>query len=84
MTVPPRQPYSGELVFTAFSRFRTRTPIKKGLTEWKPGRPFEIGDVPYLTIDPSDLNREYREIIRGQFAVRERWSGVFAGSRVRN
>src|SRR5213075_1657054 len=35
MTVPPRQPYSGELVFTAFSGSH-QDAIKKGLTEWNP------------------------------------------------
>ena len=62
MTVPPRQPYSGELVFTAFSGSH-QDAIKKGLTEWNRGGRSNW-DVPYLTIDPSDLNREYREIIR--------------------
>src|SRR6202451_231433 len=33
MTVPPRQPYAGELVFTAFSGSH-QDAIKKGLTEW--------------------------------------------------
>ena len=61
MTVPPRQPYAGELVFTAFSGSH-QDAIKKGLAEWESGR--EHWDVPYLTIDPSDLGREYREVIR--------------------
>jgi 2-isopropylmalate synthase len=62
MTVPPRQPYAGELVFTAFSGSH-QDAIKKGLNQWK-----ENGcthwDVPYLTIDPRDIGREYREVIR--------------------
>ncbi|MFZ1073594.1 MAG: 2-isopropylmalate synthase [Verrucomicrobiia bacterium] len=62
MTVPPRQPYAGELVFTAFSGSH-QDAIRKGLNEWK-----EAGhahwDVPYLTIDPADIGREYREVIR--------------------
>ncbi len=62
MTIPPRQPYSGELVFTAFSGSH-QDAIKKGLAEWNRGGN-STWDVPYLTIDPSDLNREYREIIR--------------------
>ena len=63
MSVPPRQPYIGELVFTAFSGSH-QDAIKKGLAAWKskPGQP--IWDVPYLTIDPEDIGREYREIIR--------------------
>ncbi len=62
MTVPPRQPYAGELVFTAFSGSH-QDAIKKGLAEWaKGGR--RHWDVPYLTIDPTDIGREYREVIR--------------------
>ena len=62
MTVPPRQPYSGELVFTAFSGSH-QDAIKKGLAEWgRGGR--SNWDVPYLTIDPTDLGREYHEVIR--------------------
>jgi 2-isopropylmalate synthase len=62
MTVPPRQPYAGELVFTAFSGSH-QDAIRKGLTEWKEnGR--RHWDVPYLTIDPADIGREYREVIR--------------------
>jgi 2-isopropylmalate synthase len=62
MTVPPRQPYAGELVFTAFSGSH-QDAIKKGLTEWENGNR-DHWDVPYLTIDPSDISREYREVIR--------------------
>jgi 2-isopropylmalate synthase len=62
MTVPARQPYAGELVFTAFSGSH-QDAIKKGLAEWeKDGRTH--WDVPYLTIDPADIGREYREVIR--------------------
>jgi len=62
MTIPPRHPYAGELVFTAFSGSH-QDAIKKGLTEWASGRQ-QHWDVPYLTIDPTDINREYREVIR--------------------
>ena len=62
MTVPPRHPYAGELVFTAFSGSH-QDAIKKGLAEWETGRQ-KYWDVPYLTIDPNDLGREYREVIR--------------------
>jgi 2-isopropylmalate synthase len=62
MTVPARHPYAGELVFTAFSGSH-QDAIRKGLNEWeKLGR--EHWDVPYLTIDPADIGREYREVIR--------------------
>ena len=62
MTVPPRQPYAGELVFTAFSGSH-QDAIKKGLTQWE-NKSREYWDVPYLTIDPTDIGREYREVIR--------------------
>ena len=62
LTIPPRQPYAGELVFTAFSGSH-QDAIKKGLAEWEQGGR-EFWDVPYLTIDPNDIGREYREVIR--------------------
>lgn len=62
MTIPARQPYAGELVFTAFSGSH-QDAIKKGLAEWA-GNQREHWDVPYLTIDPTDIGREYREVIR--------------------
>jgi len=62
LAVPARQPYAGELVFTAFSGSH-QDAIKKGLSEWeKEGRTH--WDVPYLAIDPADIGREYREVIR--------------------
>lgn len=61
MTVAPRHPYSGELVFTAFSGSH-QDAIKKGLTGYEEHK--AVWDVPYLTIDPNDIGREYREVIR--------------------
>ena len=63
MSVPPRHPYAGELVFTAFSGSH-QDAIKKGLAEWETTRGTQPWDVPYLTIDPGDIGREYREVIR--------------------
>jgi 2-isopropylmalate synthase len=62
MTVPPRQPYAGELVFTAFSGSH-QDAIKKGFAE-RANKSRGYWDVPYLTIDPKDIGREYREVIR--------------------
>jgi 2-isopropylmalate synthase len=62
MTIPARQPYAGELVFTAFSGSH-QDAIKKGLAEWERGGRTHW-DVPYLTIDPADISRQYREVIR--------------------
>jgi 2-isopropylmalate synthase len=60
LEVPPRQPYAGELVFTAFSGSH-QDAIKKSLAAQKPGRPW---DVLYIPIDPADIGRSYRAIIR--------------------
>ena len=66
LNVPERQPYAGELVFTAFSGSH-QDAIKKGLdrraheTANDPGVPW---GVPYLTIDPQDIGRSYEAIIR--------------------
>ncbi|MDW8380665.1 MAG: 2-isopropylmalate synthase [Verrucomicrobiota bacterium] len=62
MTVPPRHPYAGELVFTAFSGSH-QDAIRKGLREWNEGQR-QYWDVPYLPIDPQDIGRQYREVIR--------------------
>jgi 2-isopropylmalate synthase len=66
LNVPERQPYAGELVFTAFSGSH-QDAIKKGLDR----RAKEIAKdpnapwgVPYLTIDPQDIGRSYEAIIR--------------------
>src|SRR5215204_418039 len=63
MSVPPRQPYAGELVFTAFSGSH-QDAIKKGLGEWSKNGGRQHWDVPYLAIDPGDIGREYHEVIR--------------------
>lgn len=62
MTVHPRHPYAGELVFTAFSGSH-QDAIKKGLT----AREMEqnpVWEVPYLPIDPADIGRTYEAVIR--------------------
>jgi 2-isopropylmalate synthase len=58
--VHPRQPYSGELVFTAFSGSH-QDAIKKCLDIYKEGENWEIA---YLPIDPRDLGRTYQDVIR--------------------
>jgi len=66
MTVPERQPYAGELVFTAFSGSH-QDAIKKGLAamaDRQRAGEEPVWDVPYLTVDPNDLGRHYREVIR--------------------
>ena len=60
LEVPPRQPYAGELVFTAFSGSH-QDAIKKSMPHQKAGKPW---DVLYIPIDPADIGRSYRAIIR--------------------
>ncbi|MYE99709.1 MAG: 2-isopropylmalate synthase [Gammaproteobacteria bacterium] len=58
--VHPRQPYAGDLVFTAFSGSH-QDAIKKCLDLYREGEPWEIA---YLPIDPRDLGRTYQDVIR--------------------
>ena len=60
LPVHQRQPYAGELVFTAFSGSH-QDAIKKGFAA-------QIGktlwQVPYLPLDPNDIGRTYEEVVR--------------------
>ncbi len=62
MKVGPRQPYVGELVFTAFSGSH-QDAINKG-TQYMRENHGEYWEIPYLPIDPADLGREYEPIVR--------------------
>ena len=62
MEIPPRQPYVGKLVFTAFSGSH-QDAINKG-THAMHERNSKIWEIPYLPIDPSDLGRQYEPIVR--------------------
>ncbi len=63
MTVNERQPYSGSLVFAAFSGSH-QDAIAKGM-KWREEKNTEHWTVPYLPIDPSDVGREYSaDVIR--------------------
>ncbi len=62
MKVPPRQPYAGELVFTAFSGSH-QDAINKG-KNYMQENDSEYWEVPYLPIDPADVGREYEPVIR--------------------
>jgi 2-isopropylmalate synthase len=57
-----RQPYAGELVFTAFSGSH-QDAIKKGMAFVEEGGDSDW-EVPYLPIDPSDVGGHYRETVR--------------------
>ncbi|MBR6155918.1 MAG: 2-isopropylmalate synthase [Lachnospiraceae bacterium] len=60
--IHPRHPYAGKLVFTAFSGSH-QDAINKGVHAMAE-RNSQIWQVPYLTIDPADIGREYEPIVR--------------------
>jgi 2-isopropylmalate synthase len=62
MKVGERQPYVGELVFTAFSGSH-QDAINKGF-QFMREQNSEMWEVPYLPIDPADVGRQYEPIIR--------------------
>ena len=62
MEVEPRHPYAGKLVFTAFSGSH-QDAISKGLKALKKEKK-DYWEVPYLPINPADVNRQYEPIIR--------------------
>ena len=63
MQVYDRQPYSGDLVFTAFSGSH-QDAIAKGMA-WRDEKKCDKWTVPYMPIDPKDVGREYdSDVIR--------------------
>lgn len=63
MQVYDRQPYSGDLVFTAFSGSH-QDAIAKGMA-WRDEKKCDKWTVPYLPIDPKDVGRTYdSDVIR--------------------
>ena len=63
MHVYERQPYAGDLVFTAFSGSH-QDAIAKGMN-WREENTCEHWTVPYLPIDPKDVGRQYdSDVIR--------------------
>ena len=60
MPIHPRHPYAGDLVFTAFSGSH-QDAIRKGFAAQRPDAPWTL---PYLTIDPADIGRNYDSVIR--------------------
>jgi len=66
LAVPPRHPYVGDLVYTAFSGSH-QDAIKKGFEalERRSGADgYDAWSVPYLPIDPKHVGRSYEAIIR--------------------
>lgn len=77
MQVPPRTPYSGELVYTSFSgshqdairkSFVARSAaVEAKKSEGLDARAADIAvpwDMPYLPIDPHDVGRSYEAVVR--------------------
>ena len=63
MQVYDRQPYSGKLVFAAFSGSH-QDAIAKGM-KWREEQNCDSWTVPYLPIDPRDVGRQYEtDVIR--------------------
>jgi 2-isopropylmalate synthase len=62
MRVPPRHPYCGALVYTAFSGSH-QDAIRKAMIA-KKTRASAYWDVPYLPMDPADIGWDYQGIIR--------------------
>lgn len=62
MKIFARQPYAGELVFTAFAD-AIQDSINKGLTRHQTQKR-AIWEVPYLIIDPKDIGRNYDGLVR--------------------
>lgn len=63
MQISPRQPYAGELVFTAFSGSH-QDAIAKGM-KYRQENNTTTWSVPYLPIDPKDIGRTYdKDVIR--------------------
>ena len=61
LPVPERQPYVGDLVYTAFSGSH-QDAIKKGFE--KLSKDYDKWGVPYLPIDPHHVGRTYEAVIR--------------------
>ncbi|MDR1067338.1 MAG: 2-isopropylmalate synthase [Clostridiales bacterium] len=62
LSVHPRHPYAGELVFTAFSGSH-QDAINKGMAK-RQERGADVWEIPYLPIDPQDVGRGYEPVIR--------------------
>ncbi|MCY7297354.1 2-isopropylmalate synthase [Alteromonas sp. a30] len=60
ISLHPRHPYVGELVYSAFSGGHQHA-IQKCLSQYKEG---DVWEVAYLPIDPKDIGRSYQQLIR--------------------
>ena len=60
MDIPPRHPYAGELVYTAFSGSH-QDAIKKSMDVYYTEKPV-YWENPYLPVNPEDLGRKYEPV----------------------
>lgn len=60
--VPERQPYAGDLVFTAFSGGH-QDAINKAIRHMEQ-EGSDLWQVPYLPVDPADVGRKYEPLVR--------------------
>ncbi len=79
MHVYERQPYSGALVFAAFSGSH-QDAIAKGM-HWRDEKNCEHWTVPYLPIDPKDVGREYEATSSGSIPSPARAGSATCSSR---
>lgn len=85
MSIHPRTPYAGELVFTAFSGSH-QDAIRKAMAAREKMNDDEPWNIPYISIDPPDIGREYEGIIRinsqsgkgGAAYILENYFGIIA------
>ncbi len=64
ISMHPRHPYVGDLVYTSFSGSHQDAIKKAFAARNENGKESEIWDMPYLPIDPKDLGRSYDAVIR--------------------
>ncbi len=62
LSVHPRHPYAGELVFTAFSGSH-QDAINKGFQAMEASKS-PYWEVPYIPMDPKDVGRTYETVVR--------------------
>jgi 2-isopropylmalate synthase len=62
LSVHPRHPYAGELVFTAFSGSH-QDAIHKGFQAMESAKS-PYWEVPYIPMDPQDVGRTYQQLVR--------------------
>jgi len=76
MTIPARQPYAGELVFTAFSGSH-QDAIKERPRRTRKSSRRHTGTCRISRLTRRTIGREYREVHPRQFAIRQRAASAY-------